>query len=272
MKKLFLILFAILLSNLAHATPHFFVFHINGVSTNELDSYMNSQALEKTANYQKTNMVTFDYIWNPSDTPGQNLLTNLYDVAWQKAKSKRISLTLDDYVHNYIKTYGLPDYPESSADYKALKAKAKGVYLFELEQIGGEHFSEILSQFNAKTVPVPFQNVVQLLKSSNSDSKDNYVLLLPHSQGNLYANALVQYLRQNGQYTDKSLINFGIAVPSNEIIGGFYKTAQNNYITSSNDLVVGGLRVISSSLPSNYNIPFKLSLPLGHKLTDVYLK
>ena len=271
MKKAFLTIVVILLCDFAFAAPHLFIFSVNGINTDEIDAIENAKALELTTNYQKSNMVKFDYIWNPTSSPGQNIITNLIDVAWQKADEYHISITLDDYTRNYIKTNGLPDHAESSSEYKQLKTQMKGIYLDELTKMAGMNFDEIMNAFNNKTVPVEFQDVLRVLREANSDSRDNYVMLISHSQGGLYTNALAQYQYQSGQYDQNNLVNYEIATPATEVIGGFYKTEQSNYVTSGNDFVIGGLRVISKVLPKNADIPFAISSPLGHNLVEVYL-
>jgi len=94
-------------------------------------------------------------------------------------------------------------------------------------------------------------------------------LFTPHTQDNLYANSLIDYLLKEEHFLLDHINNFGIACPANIVLAGRTKTT--SYIMSFKDLVVGGLRLLMSTLTSNVNLPLNLLDPLGHNIIDVYL-
>jgi len=93
------------------------------------------------------------------------------------------------------------------------------------------------------------------------------VLLVPHSQGNLFANMVMTSLA--GAASDpKSLQQFGIASPAAQVLRG-------SYLSSVNDTVLSHLAQFSPVLPRTLPIPdneLAHSLdPRGHNLIDIYL-
>ncbi|ULH15512.1 hypothetical protein MF271_16605 [Deinococcus sp. KNUC1210] len=92
------------------------------------------------------------------------------------------------------------------------------------------------------------------------------VLLVPHSQGNLYANAVYAELQRRG-VSLSNLRVVGAAVPNLTLVGG------NSYVTSGSDNVINGLRLLFPVAPWN-----DTSLPLwqtrdpllGHDFNTVY--
>jgi hypothetical protein len=135
-----------------------------------------------------------------------------------------------------------------TTEYEFIKQSIKDDFIND-PQYSGRNLESIVTEFN-QLVP---------------DRENSYILLLPHSQGNLYANQLYNYLTSTGNYDSQQLRIFGIATPANEISGS------GDYVTSSNDLVINGLRLITSILPSNITVNFSLSDVLGHNLIDIYL-
>lgn len=118
----------------------------------------------------------------------------------------------------------------------------------------------------------------------------NLVLLVPHSQGNLYANDLYTYLIKKENFPEYQLAVYGIASPADHINGdwvakklqdlakqepGFANVALplDSYITSIHDFVINSARTIfysNPAMPGNINIPWTTSL-VGHNLIDAYL-
>jgi hypothetical protein len=71
---------------------------------------------------------------------------------------------------------------------------------------------------------------------------------------------------------------YGIASPANSNQGDWiardvYPDVTNitSYTTSAHDFVIGGLNVLYPLLPSNINIPYSITDPLGHNLISIYL-
>jgi hypothetical protein len=101
------------------------------------------------------------------------------------------------------------------------------------------------------------------------------VLLVPHSQGALYANAAYARLTQpaaDGKPTiePKSLGIVAVATPAAYVAGG-----NSRYVNSRQDLVLYGLRKLlgnASVLAGNVSQPVTLDDPLGHNFQPIYLR
>jgi hypothetical protein len=93
------------------------------------------------------------------------------------------------------------------------------------------------------------------------------VLLVPHSQGNLFANMVMRALADAAPEAS-SLRQLGVASPAAEALRG-------TYLSSTNDTVLGKLRLLSPVLAANLEIPDnELARSLdsrGHNLIDIYL-
>lgn len=242
MKALYLIIILFISNYTFAASPTIYAIHINGIDTSPNQANVNLEAIQRTAPQNNTNMVVWTYLYN--NTHG--LWDDLSDVFNQKAQEKK-NITLDDFVVAYMKANDL--HAESgTTEYEFIKQSIKDDFIND-PQYSGRNLESIVTEFN-QLVP---------------DRENSYILLLPHSQGNLYANQLYNYLTSTGNYDSQQLRIFGIATPANEISGS------GDYVTSSNDLVINGLRLITSILPSNITVNFSLSDVLGHNLIDIYL-
>lgn len=261
----------------ADANPRVFIFHVNGVNTTEAEAKKNSQQLLDVAKID-SNIITWDYLYNPT----HGLLPNdLWDVFRQKREEKQ-DLTIDDYVVAYMKAHNL-SYPVNSNDYKNLKDHIKEAYAKDLGYVG-YNFDTILQQFHDKTPNKLAASVVNLL-NSQQDRKQTIVLLIAHSQGVLYANALHNYLVQAEDFPDFNIGIFGIASPADRITTGIYPAPEDKqdilrwpYVTADNDFVINSLRGFSFFPPqSNQPLPGTIHLKtcndsnICHGLVDAYL-
>lgn len=169
---------------------------------------------------------------------------------------------------------------------------------------GGFNTSFIVDEFHQK-VPYKFASVMKLLadgnvKASNGDySKSNDgVVLIPHSQGNLYANTLFMYLTSE-KINIEHIAIFGIASPAdknytlrwiaygrgylNKYLGDY---PIEPYVTSCTDSVIDTLRVSNPVIIETLRyifsfgyVPFNgvascnaVTGSIGHNLIDYYLK
>lgn len=93
------------------------------------------------------------------------------------------------------------------------------------------------------------------------------VLLVAHSQGNLYGNASHRILYSNPNVTPGSFGIVGVASPANYVPGG------GSYVTSDADMVINALRSIITDqvLPANISIPLDTSELSGHNFIKTYM-
>ena len=93
------------------------------------------------------------------------------------------------------------------------------------------------------------------------------VVLLPHSQGNLYTQGVYNHLIQTKWYNPENVGVFGIATPGDYVPG-----ENGKYITSHQDGVIGLLRLLFwEVLPGNVAISSNATDWLGHNLIKIYL-
>lgn len=93
------------------------------------------------------------------------------------------------------------------------------------------------------------------------------VLLVAHSQGNLYGNASHRLLYSNPDVTPGSFGIVGVATPANYVPGG------GTYVTSDADVVINALRSIITDqvLPANVSIPLDTAELSGHNFIKTYM-
>jgi hypothetical protein len=222
-------------------TPKLYILFINGVNSNVQDVVFNLNRIKEVVNV-KSNVIEWGFLYNP--TSG-SLAQDLHDTMKQK-KQEGKNLSIDDYVKTYMKTYKL-NYFENSKEYNDLKKNIKEYYSKDNSFVG-KNLDNIIDQFN---------NVVK-------DKSNSYVLLIAHSQGNLYANQLYDYLINGASFPKSRLSIVGIATPSDKILGtiAIPKNAdQNRYITSDTDFVITSLNIFltfnpvsNKALPANVHI------------------
>lgn len=110
------------------------------------------------------------------------------------------------------------------------------------------------------------RDIVGFIRGSITENQK--ILLVPHSQGNLYANSAYAALTSGADAIPSGSIKiFGIASPASNMAGN------SDYITSTNDLVINGLRAASglSVLPANFTVSITTADLSGHGMTEVYL-
>lgn len=344
MKKSLLIM--MFLINICFAdVPHIFILHLNGINTTKFQAFENSTELRKVPTIQ-SNMITFDYVWNPTagEGSGQSLLDNIHDVMAQKAFEGKARTSQADFTDAWMRTFDNESYPVGSPEYIKLESSIKDKYNDALKGLFGRNIESIIDNFHG-IVPEEFQSVVSLVETpyvphyladsyqitsgnmtnrqkttpeqmkqrmlqsqqdrkryhearqmvfgNNIQPKDysktkNMVLLVPHSQGNFYANDLYTYLTTVESFPKDQIQIYGIASTVHKNFGGEWVDMFNkgsyakdgkldNYITSSNDWIIDALRFLSSekpdtkTQPDNITIPFSFGSPLGHNLISVYL-
>lgn len=253
--------------------PRVAIFHINGVNTIRTEADRNLNEIKKILHIE-SNIVEWDILYNP--TTG-NLAKDIWDALKQKRQEGK-ELSIDDYVITYMKSYDL-HYPVDSPEYSKLKEEIKQHYIDDPSFVG-RNLKEILDQFHDK-IPPPYEDIVKVLREYNNTSKTKaYVLLIPHSQGNLYANQLWDVLVNAEHFPTSHLAVFGIANPADKIAGTVEQPVPyiKKYVTSDNDYVIKSLNFFSNLLPVS-NPAMKANTHLNdckdticHSLIDAYIE
>jgi len=110
------------------------------------------------------------------------------------------------------------------------------------------------------------RDIVGFIRGSITENQK--ILLVPHSQGNMYANSAYSALTSGADAIPSASIKiFGIASPASYVAGS------GDYITSTNDLVINGLRAASGLpvLPANFTVSITSDDLSGHGITEIYL-
>jgi len=271
-KPLFLIVFIGCMCK-CFAVEKMYIFHINGINTSRAEAVQNANALEQAVKFS-SNMIAnkghFDLLYNTDEGDAFcELCHQLADVTKQRALEQK-NITVDDFVIAYMKTYHL-NYESGSTDYEILKMGIKDDYLKDKTFVGN-NMGDIYNQFKTKTSQDKFRFLMKYI-ANNEDPTINSkpsILLIPHSQGNLYANELTDYLYRAEGYPYDHISVVGIASPSSLISGAF-----SQYVTADNDLIVKGVSVLSQLPP--HSIPpvepnaHNESCLLCHELIGSYL-
>lgn len=224
------------------------IFHINSIQTIERDARDNLDQLGIAyGNSHNEHLIAYRLAYNPT----QGALLDLVDVFAQKL-NEYPGATFAMIVRAFLGRVRDP-LPVSLSD--------------ELQRILIERIRDTgyVSLNDADLALV----VDRIRRQRTSGAK---TLLVPHSQGNLYANSAYALLTQaaNNPVPTKSLAIVGVASPAAFVAG-----ANGRYVTSRQDLVIFGLRKLlgnGSVLPGNVTQPVTLDDPLGHNFQAIYLR
>ena len=280
MRLIFLFIIFCFFVEYAAAFGKIFVFHINGINTTRVDAENNTRALEMAVR-EKSKILShkehFDLLYNRDRrTTLCGLCQQLVDVWHQKRYE---DITADDYVAAYMKEHKL-NYAIGTLEYNKLKYNIKRKY-YEDPTLMGDNFSVIDKQFHNSLEMLDKHNHKNLhefvqanLNIGNSGVRRPHILLIPHSQGNLYANKLHDKLTQMEGYDSLHLNIYGIATPAEKTVGDWISKNifnKDGYITSSNDIIINALRIFTSIVPQQKILPPNIDIPLGHSLVTTYL-
>lgn len=256
-----------------------YALHINGINTTPSAAQLNLIALENAA----SSVTSYDnFVWNdiynPTKSDKEWTLTAVADGAWETMMQKINTGTIDQNFTNYtgqeLQIMGL-NYAPGTTAYKQFQDTILEAYQEQLLNNTGNNMSTVVDNFNRS---IDYSSINQLLLNNAA------IILLPHSQGNVYANGLYNYVMSEGFSPNKITI-FGFGSPMPEELGVLDKspdyynytgfTSQNsNYVTSKHDVVINYLsRLLPNGvLPANADIPIQLTIdPLGHDLSGIYL-
>lgn len=245
---LFVLLWAVPFASAADnacSSSGYLIVHINGINTTKKDARRNTfralgPAIGASYNGEQAKVVL---AYNPT----KNVLLDLADVFRQK----------------------LGEYPHVSSEL-IFKALVSGIFGSDIpgplrDFVMNYHIGKIKDSGFVGYDDNDLRDIVGAVRANAIEGQK--ILLVPHSQGNLYANAAYNVLTSGENAIPVSAIKIvGIASPATYVAG------DGDYVTSTNDRVISSLRSLGFSvLASNFTIRVADSDNLGHNLSDIYL-
>ncbi|WP_157128362.1 hypothetical protein [Cupriavidus sp. USMAA2-4] len=252
----FLLFFQIAMSAAAQANRYcsseYLILFGNGVNTIFPDWVQSVQALRDIAEDSHNEVpVNYGLAENPSD----GVLLDLYQVYQQKV-SEDPSLSWELLIRVFAGavdglTFG------TISKVQALITDTAAASSQQLQ-------AKFQAQYNYTDADVVAQKALVIDGLKN---QGNRVLLVAHSQGNLYANAVHRAVYNDPDVTPGSFSLVAVATPANFVPQGV------PYTTSDNDVVINSLRQLISSnvLAANVSVPFRFDDVSGHFFTGTYL-
>lgn len=267
MKIIFILSFIILfhknvLANCSIEPDKVSLFYINGMFTNEASLEDNTYELARFYNLNLSSLnvsgnINVEYSWNKSEV----FLQQFKQVALHKFTELNVNKLVQDNISNTFAGFHVAPTSQQAAQ------ETTDVMSAILKEITGTYYQD-------QTFQHAYQSVASLLDDCNR------VVLIGHSQGNFYTNALLDALYTDYRYPDGSTLDdyrmlgyFGFALPTTSV-GGYTGTQYPHlmgFVTNDNDIVMAAVRYTIGALPSNYNNGFSLSDFTGHSLIVSYL-
>ena len=221
------------------------IIHVNGVRSSEVDSISNTTALEAVL---KTHGFSIDDY-------GVSLVHNPFNSTWRTQGIADIGDLAEVRVQIRLSNAALVAAGGTSSDY--------------LPRLG-ELYSGLYSNQTGLTAQerrvVKMADFLKRVIRSRIEAGRSFVIVVPHSQGNLYAEAAYAMLVHEGRkdVTDRTLV-VGVAVPGN-------RTPNGSYVANSEDVVVAGARVLlREPLPSNVTACWPIASVCGLAVAPVPL-
>lgn len=270
--------------------PHLYALHINGIGTTYREASDNMEELQKVSQLKNgRNYVSWDFVYNPTAEVvytkdkmdiNRRLFHNIYDVIHQKNRELKLNemMSLDNYLDGLLQEQVSPEARE------VLREMVRPDYQALIKEYSGYNIDDVIDNFHQK-IPPQFASVMQRIGLAN-ELGENYkqepvsILLLPHSQGNLYANELYQYLTLSEDFNSKHIAIFGVASPAERNLGQWpltdtapmivklrnaIKPAPVGFITDCSDSVINILRkeewIRQVLLPFNIILPKSVQIP-----------
>jgi hypothetical protein len=220
------------------------VIHINGIDTTQIQALANRDAIAAAyGNAHEEHLIQYSLAYNRI----AGVIRDLIDVFNQK-RAEYPTLSYQDLVKAVLFNIIKPPLTQTIVDDMRR-------LLVDKLRISGE------TAYN----DADLQEILGAVRSGHQPT--GKMLLVPHSQGNLYANLVYDNITQGTNAVQpKSIAIMGVASPANTVRNG------GSYVTSSRDVVINMLRPISQVLPSNVDQPFTTADVLGHNFIKIYLK
>lgn len=222
----------------------FEVFHINGIMTDRPGAEQNLVRIREVyGNAYKEHLIAYALAYNLTRGLPVDLLQSAKQVI-----SGYVGATWDNFMN----------------------AVTFGVYSVGMPEATAKAIATVVTDLFAFTKPSPYQDqdLADIMNDfARQSAATARVVIVPHSQGNLYANLVYDKLIATGKPA-KSIGVVGMAVPYSSVRSG------NTYVTSANDVVIDATRLptLNNILGPTLSIPYQPTVdPLGHKLRETYL-
>ncbi|MDO8562160.1 MAG: hypothetical protein Q7S05_05085 [bacterium] len=142
--------------------------------------------------------------------------------------------------------------------------ESHGAGLGDTLQSIAQAFGTSITDFDRNTILMQIQPQVSTRK----------ILLVGHSQGTFYTNAIYEYLLKNGVPAE-SIAVYNLATPAGRVAG------EGKYLTSTNDKLINGIRPLMSRFGANLPLSANITIPIppnevnekagGHHFGSSYL-
>lgn len=254
MKRLFLICLAattfiqpVMAFNYCNPAPYV-VFHINGINTTLDEAQRNRDKLKDALPYTINGK---DLKVHLAYNVTRGYLSDLADVYAQKS-NEFPGITFVQFIASFVAL---------TNNIGTLPAATQVVLAYIREYVSNAMANSAYVSLN----DADLASVVADIRSETQGGQT--VLLVPHSQGNLYANsAFAQVTNGPNALPPGSIGIMGVASPATYVAG------KGSYLTSTNDLVISGLRSqYPLTLPANTWVKAAVFDMMGHNFVGIYM-
>lgn len=219
------------------------VYFANGVGTakDDADAFLIDMRIAYDAQF-RTIEENSEYTWSTAYNYTQGYLTDVIQVFQQKMEEQGV-VGISSYEVYQLIAAGL----SNDAIRTYLAAKVSDSTLIE-------YFTDELLEWLAESMLEIHVNALNDRLLVNSEHVGIYeanllagerVLILAHSQGNLFTNEAIAQVRANQTERADSISYFGVATPASSTTG------DAQYVTANDDVIINGLRIFEDVLPSN---------------------
>lgn len=221
----------------AEPLPIIYQYYINGINTTPDEARNNQVKINQYLNYKnytKGNYISKDIglLYNEKPSPIEaGIFKQILDSIRQKTQEFK-KLTVEEIVDNVMEVYGFI-YPKDSEDYKNLTISVQK-HIDELYSPVGFNFDKIIEDFEMRS------NITNI-KTLNEE----YFILIAHSQGNLYANEMINYYNAKTDNKEHFAL-LSIASPAS-VVNGYKWNTYQQYVTSYCDII----NKVPGALPYN---------------------
>ena len=242
----------------------FNIFYVNGMFTN-FSTYKNNIVQLKRfygRNLQDLDVTNSGVLVEGSHNPSEFVLAQFKQVSEHKFSELRVSNSTKEEISHLFGGFEIaPDSGDGNDE--------------ETEQTLNAIMKEIDATYTKdKTFNTAYERISSLLSNCRR------TLLIGHSQGNFYANALIDRLYATYRYDDNHSLHdfpmlgyYGFALPTSTVGGitGLRYPHLVGAITNNNDLIMAAVRLTVGAVPSNFNNPFSWKDWTGHGLNESYI-